>query len=76
MKTLVKRTFATLDSSKVVTRVLKMNNGLEIPQVGFGSYSIKKPEQIRWALEAGYRHFDTGAFYMNEAVIASEIKKY
>jgi methylglyoxal/glyoxal reductase len=76
MKTLAKRTFATLDSSKVVTRVLKMNNGLEIPQVGFGSYSIKKPEQIRWALEAGYRHFDTGAFYMNEAVIASEIKKY
>ena len=42
-----------------------MNNSLEIPLVGFDSYSIKKPEQIRWALDSGYCHFDSGAFYMN-----------
>ena len=53
-----------------------MNNGHEIPQVGFGTYSIKKPEQIQWALQYGYRHFDSGAFYMNEGLIASEIKKF
>jgi len=67
---------ATFDASKVVKRVLKMNNGNEIPQIGFGTYSIKKPDQVRWALQYGYRHFDTGAFYMNEGIIASEIKKY
>jgi hypothetical protein len=52
--TITKRNFSsggvTFDPSKVVKRVLKMNNGLDIPQVGFGTYSIKKPEQIRWAL--------------------------
>ena len=78
--TITKRNFSsggvTFDPSKVVKRVLKMNNGLDIPQVGFGTYSIKKPEQIRWALQYGFRHFDTGAFYMNEGIIASEIKKF
>ena len=64
------------DPTRVVKRALRMNDGNEIPQVGFGTYSIKKPEQIRWALDSGYRHFDSGAFYMNEGVIASEIKKY
>jgi methylglyoxal/glyoxal reductase len=63
------------DPSKVVKRVLKMNNGEVIPQVGLGTYSLKKPEQFRWALQYGYRHFDTGAFYMNEGIIAQEIKK-
>lgn len=40
-----------------------------------GTYSLKKPEQFKWALDSGYRHFDSGAFYMNEAIIAAEIKK-
>jgi diketogulonate reductase-like aldo/keto reductase len=63
------------DPTKVVKRVLKMNDGHEIPQVGFGTYSIKKPEQFGWALKYGYRHFDTGLFYMNEEIIAKEIKR-
>lgn len=63
------------DPTKVVKRVLRMNDGHEIPQVGFGTFSIKKPEQFQWALKYGYRHFDTGSFYMNEGIIASEIKK-
>jgi len=44
--------------------------------VGLGTYSLKKPELIKWALDCGYRHFDSGSFYMNEAVIAGEIAKY
>lgn len=63
------------EPSKVVKRALKLNDGNLIPQVGFGTYSIKKPEQFRWALQYGYRHFDTGSFYMNEGILASEIKK-
>jgi diketogulonate reductase-like aldo/keto reductase len=63
------------EPSKVVKRTLKMNDGNLIPQVGFGTYSIKKPEQFHWALQYGYRHFDTGNFYMNEGVLAGEIKK-
>jgi diketogulonate reductase-like aldo/keto reductase len=71
---LPKRAFST-DPLRIVKRTLVMNNGNSIPQVGFGSYSIKKSEQIRWALQHGYRHIDTGAFYMNEPIIAQEITK-
>ena len=63
------------DPTRVVKRALRMNDGNEIPQVGFGTYSIKKPEQFGWALKYGYRHFDTGLFYMNEHIIANEVKK-
>lgn len=44
--------------------------------MGLGTYSLKKPELIKWALDCGYRHFDTGSFYMNEGTIAAEIAKY
>lgn len=63
------------DPTKVVKRYLRMNDGYEIPQVGFGTYSIKKPEQFQWTIKYGYRHFDTATFYMNEGIIASELKK-
>ncbi|GAA1977959.1 aldo/keto reductase [Isoptericola halotolerans] len=46
-----------------------LNNGVAIPQLGFGTFKIP-PEQTRdvvtTALEVGYRHIDTAQMYRNE----------
>ncbi len=55
-------------------------DGHSIPILGFGLYLVtpgKESEQsIRWALEAGYRHFDTAAFYANEVDLGAVINEY
>ncbi len=53
-----------------------LNNGLEIPAVGFGTYKTttgNDAEIIRKAIEQGYRHFDTAAFYDNEEYLREAI---
>ena len=44
-----------------------LRNGVRMPAVGFGTYQIKDPGQLRssvlCALSAGYRHIDTAAVY-------------
>lgn len=56
----------------------KLNNGVEIPYFGLGVYLSSPGEEtynaVRWALEAGYRHVDTAAFYKNEKDVGSAIK--
>lgn len=57
----------------------KLNNGYEIPSVGFGTWRMKDADEcekaIISAIENGYRHIDTAAFYMNEPMIGKAIKK-
>ncbi|MEI4274227.1 aldo/keto reductase [Klenkia sp. LSe6-5] len=48
---------------------ITLNNGVEIPQLGFGTYQIEPEntrEAVRTALEVGYRHVDTAEMYGNE----------
>lgn len=48
---------------------ITLNDNTSIPQLGFGVFQIPPEETERvvsTALEAGYRHFDTAAFYGNE----------
>jgi diketogulonate reductase-like aldo/keto reductase len=56
-----------------------MNNGLVIPQLGFGVYLIKDLDEAEKAcLEAfkvGYRHIDTAHRYDNERGVGAAIKK-
>jgi 2,5-diketo-D-gluconate reductase A len=55
---------------------MRMNNGVEIPQVGFGVYRIppsRTTEMVRVALDAGYRHIDTAQVYGNEAEVGTAI---
>ncbi len=56
----------------------KLNNGLEIPKIGFGTWRIKGGEKaveiISTAIENGYRHFDTAAFYGNEKSVGEAIR--
>ncbi|MFE9168925.1 aldo/keto reductase [Streptomyces kebangsaanensis] len=68
-------------SSKVPPIIL--NNGVEMPQLGFGVWQVPDDEAERavaTALEAGYRSIDTAALYGNEegtgrAVAASGIPR-
>jgi diketogulonate reductase-like aldo/keto reductase len=55
---------------------LTLNNGVQIPQLGFGVFQIPPEETQRVvedALEAGYRHIDTAAAYRNEAGVGAAI---
>jgi 2,5-diketo-D-gluconate reductase A len=48
---------------------IRLNNGVEIPQFGFGVWQVPPDETaqtVRAALDAGYRHIDTAQMYGNE----------
>lgn len=54
-----------------------LNNGLEIPAVGFGVFQSAPEETVdavRTALETGYRHIDTAAAYGNEREVGEGIR--
>jgi 2,5-diketo-D-gluconate reductase A len=55
---------------------IRLNNGVEIPQLGFGVFQIK-PEQTaeatRTALDVGYRHIDTAQMYGNEKEVGQAL---
>lgn len=49
-----------------------MNNGYEIPAMGYGVFqmsSAEVKEHLPEAIEAGYRHIDTANFYFNEKAV-------
>jgi 2,5-diketo-D-gluconate reductase A len=56
--------------------VVTLNNGVQMPILGFGVYQIP-PEQteqaVTDALGAGYRHIDTAAAYVNEEAVGRAI---
>jgi 2,5-diketo-D-gluconate reductase A len=57
---------------------ITLNNGVAIPQLGFGVFQIP-PEQTRdatlSALEVGYRHIDTAQMYGNEKEVGQAIRE-
>jgi 2,5-diketo-D-gluconate reductase A len=55
---------------------VRLNDGAEIPQFGFGVFQIPAEETltaVRTALDAGYRHIDTAQMYGNEAEVGRAI---
>ncbi len=55
-----------------------LNDGSSIPQLGFGVYKIPEAETVDAvlaALEAGYRHIDTAAFYENERAVGEGVRR-
>jgi len=56
---------------------LTLNNGVTIPQLGFGVFQIP-PDATRKAtlaaLEVGYRHVDTAQMYGNEAGVGQAVR--
>lgn len=54
-----------------------LNNGVEMPIIGFGVYQIPPDETeqaVSEALDVGYRHIDTAAAYGNEEAVGRAIK--
>ncbi|WP_066915435.1 aldo/keto reductase [Mycobacterium interjectum] len=61
--------------SKVPT--IELNDGVSIPQLGFGVFQIKPDETaaaVKRALDIGYRHIDTAEMYGNEKEVAQGIR--
>lgn len=60
-------------------QTIKLNNGVAIPVLGFGTYQITDPkeaeEAVYMAIQAGYRHIDTAQSYMNEEAVGRGIAK-
>ncbi len=58
--------------------MVELGNGVAIPWVGLGVFKSppgRETEQaVRWALEIGYRHIDTAAYYQNEQDVARGLK--
>jgi 2,5-diketo-D-gluconate reductase A len=56
---------------------ITLNNGVPIPQLGFGVYQIP-PNRTRdatlAALEVGYRHIDTAEMYRNEKQVGEAVR--
>jgi len=55
---------------------VRLNDGAEIPQFGFGVFQIPAEQTVtavRTALDAGYRHIDTAQMYGNEAEVGRAI---
>ena len=56
--------------------VLEMNDGRQIPQLGFGTYKMDEdqaPESVQIALDTGYWMVDTAAVYQNERGVGKGI---
>jgi Aldo/keto reductases, related to diketogulonate reductase len=57
---------------------IKLNDGVEIPTVGFGVFMIPNGGEtyraVLDALKAGYRHIDTAAAYMNESDVGKAVR--
>ena len=54
-----------------------LNDGVAIPQLGFGVYKVEAADAERVvgeALEAGYRHIDTAKLYGNEAEVGRAVR--
>jgi 2,5-diketo-D-gluconate reductase A len=55
---------------------ITLNNGVEIPQLGFGVFQVPPDEVVKpvaTALQAGYRLIDTAAVYENETGVGKAI---
>ena len=57
---------------------IRLNNGVQIPQFGFGVFQIDPSETagaVRAAFDAGYRHIDTAQGYGNEEGVGQAVRE-
>lgn len=60
-------------------KFVKLNNGIEMPMLGFGTYLAKDGNEttsaVKEALKVGYRHIDCAKIYNNEQSVGKGIKE-
>ena len=58
-------------------RYIKLNDGVEIPQLGYGTWNIRGKDgqkAIEDALVVRYRHIDSASYYQNEDIVGMAVK--
>ena len=59
--------------------MVKLNNGIEMPQLGYGVFQIPDANEaekaVKNALDVGYRLIDTATAYQNETAVGKAIKE-
>jgi 2,5-diketo-D-gluconate reductase A len=58
--------------------LMTLNNGVQIPQLGFGVYQVPPAETksaVLDAFEVGYRHIDTAEMYGNESAVGQAVRE-
>ncbi|KAH8662984.1 putative alcohol dehydrogenase [Tricladium varicosporioides] len=68
-------------SAAVTGPILKLNNGIEMPALGFGTFANEGSKgethkAVVSALNAGYRHLDCAWFYQNEGEVGSGMHEF
>lgn len=60
-------------------KTIRLNNGVEMPLVGFGVFQMNEPveceQAVLHAIDAGYRLIDTAASYQNETQVGNAIRQ-
>jgi len=62
---------------KRIEDTVLLNNGMKIPQLGFGCFLVDDAEidpVIHWAADAGYRYFDAATRYENERGVGRALR--
>lgn len=62
----------------MITKEIKMYNGVKIPVVGYGTWLVDNSvaaEKVKMAIEEGYRHIDSAQAYGNEVGVGKGIKE-
>lgn len=57
---------------------IKLNNGVELPPIGFGVFQTPPDvttDAVEAALRTGYRHIDTAAAYANEREVGEAVRR-
>lgn len=60
-------------------KYFKLNNGIEVPALGFGTYKITEESDMEVAIgeavDKGYRYFDTAKYYENERILGKYLNQ-
>lgn len=70
--------FANAQVTNVNVPMIKLNNGLEMPQFGLRTFTASNEackEACLVALKVGYRHIDTAHAYGNESGVGAAVKE-
>jgi len=62
----------------MLNQKIKLNNGVEIPTIGLGTWLVKNEdvtEVVLNGLKVGYRHIDTAESYQNEKGVGEAIRR-
>ncbi|MHC6180875.1 aldo/keto reductase [Clostridium sp. JNZ X4-2] len=64
--------------SEILDEAVKLNDGLKIPSIGFGTYTLNGTpgvEIIKSAIDMGYRLIDTAFNYENEGAVGEAVRQ-